>query len=86
MPLRLGSLVAPEHRRPDPEPLELDDTKVVAGGTALWLLGLLALLVADLLGTDVHGWWMAMCGCGAALGVLGLRFIARRKQARRRPH
>jgi len=70
-------------RRPDPEPLELDDTKVVAGGTALWLAALVVLVVADLAGAAVHGWWVAMCGCGVALGLLGLRFIARRKAARR---
>lgn len=68
-------------RRPDPEPLELDDTRVVAAGTALWLLALVVLLVADLAGTDVHGWWYAMCLCGTALGVCGLRFVARRKRA-----
>lgn len=71
-------------RRPDPEPLELDDTRVVAGGTLLWLLALVALLVADLAGADVHGWWVAMCACGAALGLCGMRYVARRKQAQRR--
>lgn len=68
-------------RRPDPEPLELDDTRVVAVGTLLWLVALVALLVADLFGADVHGWWTAMCACGAVLGVCGLRYVARRKQA-----
>jgi hypothetical protein len=68
-------------RRPDPEPLELDDTRVVAAGTLAWLLALVALVVADLFGAEVHGWWLAMCGCGALLGVVGLRYVARRKQA-----
>ena len=68
-------------RQPDPEPLELDDTRVVALGTLAWAIGLLVLLVADLLGADVHGWWIAMCLCGMALGVVGLRYVARRKQA-----
>ena len=70
-------------RRPDPEPLELDDTKVVALGTALWLLALPVLLVADLVGADVHGWWYAMCGCGVALGLVGLRTVARRRDRAR---
>lgn len=78
------SLLRGSSPRPDPEPLELDDTRVVAGGTALWLLALVVLLVADLLGADVPGWWPAMCACGAALGVVGLRYLARRKRARRR--
>lgn len=68
-------------RRPDPEPLELDDTRVVALGTLAWALALLGLLAADLLGADVHGWWLAMCLCGIALGLIGLRYVARRKQA-----
>lgn len=68
-------------RRPGPEPLELDDTRVVAAGTALWLLALPALGLAALLGADVHGWQVWMCVAGAVLGVVGLRFIARRKAA-----
>lgn len=68
-------------RRPDPEPLELDDTRVVAVGTLLWVVALLGLLVADVLGADVHGWWLAMCLCGAVLGVCGLRYVALRKRA-----
>jgi len=73
-------------QQPDPEPLELDDTRVVLVGTLLWSGALVALLLAALFGADVHGWWLAMCACGAALGVAGLRFVARRKQslARRR--
>ena len=81
------SLLRGKLPRPDPEPLELDDTRVVAAGTALWALALLGLLLAALLGADVHGWWLAMCGCGVVLGLLGLRFVARRKRAlaRQRP-
>ena len=72
-------------RRPDPPPLELDDTRVVLVGTCLWAAGLVVLLVADLLGARVPGWWPAMCACGVLLGLLGLRFVARRKAAARRP-
>lgn len=68
-------------RRPDPEPFEVDDTRVVALGTLLWLVALPVLAVLDLAGRDVHGWWYAMCACGTALGLVGLRFIARRKRA-----
>lgn len=78
------SLLRGSSPRPDPEPLELDDTRVVAVGTLLWLVALVALLVAALLGADVHGWWVAMCACGAVLGLCGLRYVARRKQALRR--
>ena len=57
---------------------------MVAVGTALWLLALPVLGLLDLLGRDVHGWWYAICLCGVALGLVGLRFIAKRKRALRR--
>jgi hypothetical protein len=68
-------------RRPDPEPLETDDVRLVAGGTALWALAFVALLVLRLAGTDVHGWWITMCACGAVLGLVGLRYCVRRRAA-----
>lgn len=69
-------------RRPEPEPLELHDTRVVAGGTLLWLAGLVVLTIADLFGAPVHGWWLQMCAAGIALGVVGLRVLARRDARR----
>lgn len=68
-------------RRPDPAPLETDDVKIVAAGTALWVLALAALIAARLLGADVHTWWIAMCAAGAALGLLGVRYCQRRRAA-----
>jgi hypothetical protein len=69
-------------RRPDPPPLETDDTTVVLVGTCLWagallVLGVLAL--TDL--ADVRGWWLGMCGYGIALGVIGLYQVRRRHLA-----
>lgn len=72
----------PPPRRPDPEPLELHDTRVVAAGTLLWLAGLAVLTVADLFGAPVRGWWLQMCAAGAVLGVIGLRVLARREARR----
>jgi hypothetical protein len=68
-------------RRPDPEPLETDDVKIVAGGTALWAVALVGLVIARLAGADVHGWWIAMCACGAALGLVGVRYCPRRRDS-----
>ena len=65
-------------RRPDPEPLEADDARVIAVGTALWLTALAVLTVLDLAGTRVPGWWLWMCVAGAGLGLLGVRFTRRR--------
>lgn len=77
------SLLRGSTPRPDPEPLELDDTRVVAVLTGAWLVALVVLAVAAVAGADVHGWWLAMCACGVVLGVAGLRYVARRKQALR---
>lgn len=69
-------------RRPDPPVWETDDVPVVAAGTGLWLLALLVLGVLRLTGTgDVHGWWLAMCASGAALGLVGVRHCRRRQAA-----
>lgn len=70
-------------RRPDPPEWVTNDIPVVAGGTALWALALVVLLVLRVAGVDgVHDWWFAMCACGSALGLVGVRFV-QRGQARR---
>ena len=69
-------------RRPDPPPLETDDVKVVAVGTALWAVGLLVLLVLKATGaTRVEDWWLGMCAYGIALGLYGVRYCRRRHAA-----
>ena len=55
--------------------------KIVAGGTAAWALAFVALLVARVAGGDVHTWWIVMCASGAVLGLLGLRYCQRRRDA-----
>lgn len=70
-------------RRPTPEPYELDETRIVLVGTVLWLVALVGLLAADLLGASIPGWWPLMCLVGVVLGVAGLRVTAVRKQRRR---
>ena len=74
-------MVVPLAQRPDPEPLETDDVKIVAGGTALWAVGLLVLLALKATGTQVHGWWLVMCVAGVTLGLVGVRYCGRRKRA-----
>ena len=68
-------------RRPDPAPLETDDVKIVAAGTAVWALALVVVLVLKLAGVDVHDWWLEMCGAGALLGLVGVRYCVRRRNA-----
>lgn len=68
-------------RHPDPPPLETDDVKIVASGTAAWAMALLVLGIARLAGADIHTWWLAMCASGAVLGLLGVRYCQRRRDA-----
>ncbi|MCW2776550.1 MAG: hypothetical protein JWN17_275 [Frankiales bacterium] len=67
-------------RRPDPPSWETDDVPVVLAGTGLWLVALVVLGVLRLTGTgDVQDWWLAMCGCGIVLGLVGVRHCRRRQ-------
>ncbi len=76
----------PLAQRPDPEPLETDDVKIVAGGTALWAVALVVLVALKVAGTQVHGWWLVMCLAGVVLGLAGVRYCGRRKRAIARSH
>ena len=68
-------------RQPDPPPLETDDVKIVVAGAVIWVVALVVLTVASLAGADVPGWWIVMCACGAALGLVGVGYCRRRAQA-----
>jgi len=69
-------------KRPDPPPLETDDVRTVAVGTAAWAVALVVLVVLRLTdATRVEGWWLAMCACGAVLGAAGVRYCQRRQRA-----
>ena len=70
-----------EGRRPDPPPLETDDVRTVAVGTAAWAVALVVLVVLRLAGVDVETWWIWMCACGAGLGLAGVRYCQRRRAA-----
>jgi len=73
-------LLRPEERRPDPAPLPADDRRPVLVGTVLWLVALLAcLLFADELAAQDRSWWTWACVAGAALGVIGLVHLQRRR-------
>ncbi len=68
--------------RPDPPPLETDDVRTVAVGTGLWAVALVVLVVLRLADvTRVETWWMVMCGCGLALGLVGTRYCQKRRDA-----
>jgi hypothetical protein len=72
-------------RRPDPQPLESDDVAVVAAGTALWALGLVAAVVLrGPLAAAGNGSWVWVCAAGVFLGLVGLRHVHRRREVTRR--
>jgi len=69
-------------QRPTPEPLDLDAVPVVAGGTVVWALTGLGLLLfgRDWL-ADGH-WWVAWtCAAGVFLGLVGIRYCVRTQAA-----
>lgn len=69
-------------RRPDPPPLETDDVRTVAVGTALWAVALVVLVVLRLTdATRIETWWITMCAWGFVLGLAGVRFCQRRRDA-----
>ena len=63
--------VRPE-RRPDPPPLEIDESKVVALGTALWFLAWAGLLISHgRLEDNGNEWWIWTAVAGFGLGLWG---------------
>jgi uncharacterized membrane protein len=69
-------------RRPDPPPLETHDVRVVALGTGAWAVGLVVLVVLRATGAAaVQDWWIVMCVAGIVLGLIGVRYVQRRRAA-----
>jgi hypothetical protein len=75
----------PTPRRQDPEPLETDDVKIITVGTGVWFLALiLSLVFHDRLAEGGHADWVWVFLAGAFLGLLGIRYVRRRRDALRR--
>lgn len=67
-------------RRPDPPPLPDDGVRVVALGTGLWAVALIAgLLVRGRLADQGREWWIWACLVGLLLGVYGVWYCRRRR-------
>jgi hypothetical protein len=68
------------------EPLDVDGVRTVEVGTALWLLGFLALLpFYGRLEDSGNAWWLWTCLAGFGLGLFGLEYCRRRRRGRRAP-
>lgn len=68
-------------RRPPPQPLPVDTVRVVAVGTAIFTLGVVAALVAlPWLRSHDRVWWLWTVVAGALLGLLGLAVTIRQRR------
>lgn len=67
---------------PAPRPLDVDGVRSVTVGTVLWVVALLALLpFRSRLEEAGNGWWLWTCLAGAGLGLLGIEYTRRRRDA-----
>ena len=72
--------LSPEERLPHPEVSQGDDRAPVLAGTVAWaVLAVIAWFGHDELEADGHGWWLWTAVCGFVLGLIGYRYMQRRK-------
>ena len=72
-------------RRPDPAPVKTDDRKAFVVGLALWVVGLVLVLVfLPALSADGRGWWLWTCVVGLGLGAAGVVYAHVRQVRQKR--
>ncbi|MGD9956264.1 MAG: DUF2530 domain-containing protein, partial [Candidatus Nanopelagicales bacterium] len=78
-------MTAPDDSAPEVAPLDVDGVGAVAVGTVLWTIALVACLVFRTQLADAgNAWWTWVCIAGVLLGLAGLVFVRRRRDAYRR--
>jgi H+/Cl- antiporter ClcA len=66
-------------RRPDPPPLEIDESKVIAVGVVCWGVALIVLLAFhSQLARRHDSWWPWTCVAGIGLGFWGWLLVRKR--------
>jgi len=72
----------------DIEPLDVDGVHTIAVGTVLWLVALVALLpFLETLRDSGRLWWLWTCIAGFGIGLIGVEYCRRRRNAiRLQPH
>lgn len=58
-----------------------DPVRVIAVGTAVWLVALVVLGVLALVGTRPADAWLGACGVGVGLGLFGLTVVTLQRRA-----
>ncbi len=73
------------HRLSTAEPLDVDGSRTVGLGVALWALAGVVLLVVyrDELDAGGNQWWLWTCLAGVGLGLLGWAYCRRRRDQAR---
>ncbi len=73
-------------RKPDPEPLETHDQKVIIVGTSIWAIAFVVmLLMHDTLEKHDRGWWPWTALAGVGLGFWGMNVVRKRAARRTAP-
>jgi hypothetical protein len=69
-------------RAPEVEAFDVDGVRTVAVVTVVWAIAFVVLaLRRDSLEADGHGWWLWTCLAGVGLGLLGLEYCRKRRDA-----
>ena len=71
-------------RRPAPPPLEGNDQRGTAIGTAAWAVALVVLLILRQQIPADDRWWIWTCATGTVMGLFGLWYVPRLKRSRAR--
>ncbi|MEO3854457.1 DUF2530 domain-containing protein [Acrocarpospora sp. B8E8] len=66
-------------RKPDPEPLQTNDSATILAGIGLWAIALVVLLIIR----PAQSWWIWTCVAGMGMGGFGLIYVYRRDQRER---
>ncbi|WP_346040665.1 DUF2530 domain-containing protein [Actinomadura chokoriensis] len=69
-------------RRPDPPPMQTNDVRIAAAGTAAWAVALVALLIVGLPADD--RWWPWVCVAGIGIGLFAVWYVPRLQSGRAR--
>ena len=68
--------------RPTPKPLEANDVALVTGGTIVWFVLFLGQLpFYGWFAERGHAWWVWTCLAGTGLGLFGIWYVRRRRDA-----